>query len=405
MVSSDFHMTDSLSIAVHPSLPRWRHWLLWHYSRCAARRHISPIPLYHLCCILICIYVQHILTQWIKTSEEFFKKIYLSLYWKGSKRVTQGFTVRGSWRPNRTATYWPPLLWPSALCPSCSPGLLNRRLGGPLAGCRLSLQDLVTNGSPNSLGGPEGPFCWLVALSTTSLPHLSLPHLVSNSSDLQLTNFLSSPSYIIVQSPTQSLELHVWLSSSENICHAVHRSLSSGASVYACTMGFYLVPYCQPSPPMRFLLITAIGICHFVPVHHFGMACLAGSKVNIQHLDYVLRTSDDRMKDNSLKLTKERSRRYPAQTIMDADYADDIALLANTPAQAETSLHSLERAAAGIGLHVNANKMEYMCFNQNGDISPLNGSFLKWVDKFTYLPRKQCLINRDWHQQVFYTKP
>ena len=31
-----------------------------------------------------------------KTSEDLFKKIYLSLYCKGSKRVTQGFTVRGS---------------------------------------------------------------------------------------------------------------------------------------------------------------------------------------------------------------------------------------------------------------------------------------------------------------------
>ena len=37
---------------------------------------------------------------------------------------------------------------------------------------------------------------------------------------------------------------------------------------------------------------------------------------------------------------------------MDADYADDLALLANTPNQAETLLHCLERAAAGIGLHV-----------------------------------------------------
>ena len=60
------------------------------------------------------------------------------------------------------------------------------------------------------------------------------------------TDFLSSPSYIIVQSPTQylpmtghrdvspllSLEWHVWLSSSGNNCHAVHRSLSSGASVW-----------------------------------------------------------------------------------------------------------------------------------------------------------------------------
>ena len=62
------------------------------------------------------------------------------------------------------------------------------------------------------------------------------------------------------------------------------------------------------------------------------------------------------MKDNGFKLAKERSRRHPAQTIMDADYANDIALLANTPTQAETLLHSLEWAAAGTGLHVNADK-------------------------------------------------
>ena len=35
----------------------------------------------------------------------------------------------------------------------------------------------------------------------------------------------------------------------------------------------------------------------------------------------------------ALLLAKARSRQYPAQTITDADYTDDIALLANTPAQ------------------------------------------------------------------------
>ena len=47
--------------------------------------------------------------------------------------------------------------------------------------------------------------------------------------------------------------------------------------------------------------------------------------------DYVLRSSIDIMKDNGFKLAKERSRRYPTQTITDASYADEIALLANTP--------------------------------------------------------------------------
>ena len=100
-------------------------------------------------------------------------------------------------------------------------------------------------------------------------------------------------------------------------------------------------------------------------------------------LDYVLRTSIDKIRENGFELTKKRSRRYPAKTITDADYVDGIAILANTPNQAETLLHSLERAASGIGFHVNAHKTEYMCFNQAGDIPTLEGTFLKLVDKFT----------------------
>ena len=61
----------------------------------------------------------------------------------------------------------------------------------------------------------------------------------------------------------------------------------------------------------------------------------------------------------------------------------DIAILANTPNQAETLLHSLERPAAGIGLYANAHKTEYMCYNQIGDNSILDGTPLKLVDKFT----------------------
>ena len=102
-------------------------------------------------------------------------------------------------------------------------------------------------------------------------------------------------------------------------------------------------------------------------------------------LDYVLWTSIDKIKENGFELTKKRSRRYPTKIITDVDYADDIAILANTPNQAETLQRSLEQAAAGIGLHVNAHKTEYMCFNQTGDISAQGGTSLKLVDKFTYL--------------------
>ena len=99
-----------------------------------------------------------------------------------------------------------------------------------------------------------------------------------------------------------------------------------------------------------------------------------------------------KIKENGFELTNKRNRRYPTKTITNAD---DIAILANTPAQAETLLHSLERAAASIGLHVNAHKMEYMCFNQTGAISILGGSFLKLVDKFTYLGSSVSSTDKD----------
>ena len=81
------------------------------------------------------------------------------------------------------------------------------------------------------------------------------------------------------------------------------------------------------------------------------------------------------MKEDGFKLAKERSRTYPTQTTTNADY----------PAQAEFLLHSLERAAAGIGLHVNADKTEYMLFNQRGDTSTRKNGLLKQIDKFSYL--------------------
>ena len=83
-----------------------------------------------------------------------------------------------------------------SVCRSRSPGLLNRGPGGP-----ASLGHVLIPASSHQLTGvPRAPSAgwWLF-----------LPQLVTNLPDLQLSDFLSSPSYIIVQSPTQSLEWHV----------------------------------------------------------------------------------------------------------------------------------------------------------------------------------------------------
>ena len=94
-------------------------------------------------------------------------------------------------------------------------------------------------------------------------------------------------------------------------------------------------------------------------------------------------------------LKKARFRQYPAETITDVDYADDLALLANASAQAKSLLHSLEQAARGIDLHVNANKTKYVCFKWEGAISTLSSEYLKLVDNFTYLSSSVSSTERD----------
>ena len=97
------------------------------------------------------------------------------------------------------------------------------------------------------------------------------------------------------------------------------------------------------------------------------------------------------MKENGLKLAKERSRRNTTQIIANADYADGMVLLPNSPTQPEILLRRLERAARGIGIHVNAAKTEYVCFNQRADISTLIGGPQKIADMF-YLTSHQTTM-------------
>ena len=143
----------------------------------------------------------------IKKSEDIFKKIYLSLYLKG-------FVCERELETEQNCN----ILTPPTLMAISVMSLSFSRIAQPEA-WRPSLLDagflwriLSPTGLQTQSGDPKAPSAgwWL-----------SLPHLVSNSSELQLTDFLSSPSYIILQSPTQSLEWHVWLSSSGNNCHTV----------------------------------------------------------------------------------------------------------------------------------------------------------------------------------------
>ena len=105
-------------------------------------------------------------------------------------------------------------------------------------------------------------------------------------------------------------------------------------------------------------------------------------------LDYVLWMVIDLMKENGFMIKKGKKQMIPCTNYYRHRlHRWHIALLANTSTEFESLQYSLEQAASGTGLHMNTGKTEYMSFNRKGDISTLNGGYLKLVDKFTYLRR------------------
>ena len=154
----------------------------------------------------------------------------------------------------------------------------------PSVWCGFPYHILSSNSSNLQLQyirGPKPPSAWC---GFTYHSRLSpSPTVTTNNLTSVLTELYNSstPSH----SPTRSLKSHVWSSSSGNNCHAVHRSLSSGASVYECTMGIFFTSshFVSQFPPTRFPLITAIRMCHLLPVHHLGMAFLRVEGQNTTH--------------------------------------------------------------------------------------------------------------------------
>ena len=99
------------------------------------------------------------------------------------------------------------------------------------------------------------------------------------------------------------------------------------------------------------------------------------------------------------KKKKRRSSRCQAETITDADNADHLALLANTPAQTESQLHSQEQTVGAISLLVNADKTEFMCFRQEGLISTFSIR-RRLMSRQVHVLQKQCLICWKWCQHT-----
>ena len=192
----------------------------------------------------------------------------------------RGFTVRGCWRPKLNCNILTPLLWPSRcifLVLWCSTGGPEATLLGDgfLYGI-LSASSLAINSS-----GPKGPL---------SLTWLSLPHLVSNWLEIywQLNwnrNLIqlarrSQLSYILLRRP-----LDLWnrmfnhhqaeITVMQFRGHSLPVRQSMRVSLDIFTSSHFISKF----PPTRFPLITAIRMCHFLPVHHLEWHFWPGQKV------------------------------------------------------------------------------------------------------------------------------
>ena len=164
-----------------------------------------------------------------------------------------------------------PKLWPSALCFSHSPWLLNQSPGFPYY--------ILSTSISNYTACPQLYSPVSTVLNSSALYYLQTP--------TRWYGHASMPPQLLPISGDRNvslplpLEWPVWSSSSGNNCHAIQRSLSSGVSVYESIMGFFFISshFISQFPPTRFPLTTATRMCHFLPVHHPEWHFWPGQKV------------------------------------------------------------------------------------------------------------------------------
>ena len=133
-----------------------------------------------------------------------------------------------------------------------------------------------------------------------------------------------------------SLSLSLFLSLFLSLSLSLSPSLSLSLFLYIYICVGVCVCFCVKT----IYIYICVCVCVCVSV------CVCVCVLAVLLLQYVLRTSIDKIKENAFELTKKRSRRYPAKTISDADNADDIAL----KALASMSMHKKWNTCALIKL-------------------------------------------------------
>ena len=206
-----------------------------------------------------------------KTQEDFFIKYFTShLLFVSFERVVPSLRVRESWRPNITEIFWPR----SYGRQRCVFHVLHGCSTGALAFLTISRlpPQFYAPVSTSSLNPTDRNSTQFVGLILPSNSHVVIWTRLHNSFRYLATGMCHFR--FLWNGP-------VWSSSSGNNCHPVQRSLSSGASVYESIMGSFFTSshFISQFPPTRFPLITAIRMCHFLPVHYLKWHFWPGQQV------------------------------------------------------------------------------------------------------------------------------
>jgi hypothetical protein len=95
----------------------------------------------------------------------------------------------------------------------------------------------------------------------------------------------------------------------------------------------------------------------------------------------------DKEEDLGFTIHPRRSRRRPKEALADLDFADDIALLSDTVAEAQELLTRVETACKKVGLALNGPKTKALSYNiQNPQpLCTSDGTTLEYKDDFKYL--------------------
>ena len=209
--------------------------------------------------------------------EDFFRKICFSHFIARVRKGCVGFNCERELEIEHNWNILTPNLWPSR-------------------GVFLVL--LMLNRSPG------GPLCWVLAFFSASYQHLlwtpihqgpkplrpgvAFPTTLLHWNSIELAR-RTQLSYIIVRRPLDLwnrmfnrhlAEITVMQFRGHSL--PVHQSMSVPWEFFSSSH------FISQFPPTRFLLITAIRMCHFLPVYHLGMAFLAGSKSQNTTLQWLM---------------------------------------------------------------------------------------------------------------------